>query len=112
VSDAPKITAWRYVPGKPLHPAARAGLPSCQAHTPSCERCDLSITAVVLGFVCVLNPGEWLVVVADQVALVMPDNMFRLVQGSSAIAADGELVDPSVASDELEDLDALLEAAP
>lgn len=97
-----RITAWRYQPGAELHPAARPGLPDCTRPAP-CDRCGLSITAVVNGYVCILNPGEWLVIVEDNVALVMPDRMFQLVRGMAAIAPTGELVD-----DDGLDLDDLL----
>lgn len=96
-----RITAWRYQPGAELHPAARPGLPGCDRPLP-CERCGLSITARVNGYVCVLNPGQWLVVVEEDVALVMDDRMFQIVRGMAVVAPTGELVDPG--GDDLDDL--------
>ena len=86
---ATRITAWRYQPGADLHPAARVGLPGCDIPAP-CGRCGLTITAELHGYVCILNPGEWLVVVEEKVALVMPDQMFQVVRGLATVTPASE----------------------
>jgi hypothetical protein len=103
----PKVVAWRYQPGAPLHSAVRAGLPGCTIPLP-CERCGLSVHGELLGYRFIMNPGEWLMVIEDRIALVMPDNMFQRIRGRAVVAHDGELVDPPAPDDD--DLDALLEA--